>query len=39
MTDHRIDPPKPMTILERVRPLLQPTTPAIRSGFPTGASK
>jgi hypothetical protein len=39
MTDHRIDPPKPMTILERVRPLLQPATPAIRSGFPTGASK
>jgi hypothetical protein len=39
MTDHRIDPPKPMTILERVRPLLQPVTPTIRPGFPTAASK
>ena len=36
MTDYRIDPPKPMTILERVRPLLQPMTPGIRPGMPAG---
>jgi hypothetical protein len=38
MTDHRIDPPKPMTILERIRPLLQPMAPAIRPGMLPGAS-
>ena len=32
MTDHRIDPPKPIIILERIRPLLQPITPGIRPG-------
>jgi hypothetical protein len=42
MTDHRIDPPKPFTILERIRPLLQPVTPGLRpgglpaAGFPPG---
>jgi hypothetical protein len=39
MTDQRIDPPKPMTILERVRPLLQPVTPGIRPGVPASVSK
>jgi hypothetical protein len=39
MTDHRIDPPTPMSILERVRPLLQPVAPGIRPSFPTGALK
>ena len=34
MTDHRIDPPKPIVILERIRPLLQPVTPGIRPGLP-----
>ena len=38
MTDSRIDPPKPLTILERVRPLLQPVTPGIRPGMLPGAS-
>lgn len=38
MTDHRIDPPKPFTILERVRPLLQPITPGIRPGVPAATS-
>lgn len=38
MTDHRIDPPKPFTILERVRPLLQPITPGIRPGGPAATS-
>ena len=39
ITDHRIDPPKPFTILERIRPLLQPVTPAIRPGLPAGVQK
>ena len=39
MTDHRIDPPKPIIILERIRPLLQPMTPGIRpGGLPTATS-
>lgn len=39
MTDHRIDPPKPIIILERIRPLLQPMTPGIRpAGLPTATS-
>ena len=37
MTDHRIDPPKPIMILERIRPLLQPMTPGIRPGFSPAA--
>ena len=39
ITDHRIDPPKPFTILERIRPLLQPVTPATRPGLPAGVQK
>jgi len=39
MTDHRIDPPKPIMILERIRPLLQPITPGIRPGLPPAVSK
>ena len=35
ITDHRVDPPSPWTIPDRIRPLLQPITPGIRSGFPT----
>jgi len=35
ITDHRVDPPTPWTIPDRIRPLLQPITPGIRSGFPT----
>jgi hypothetical protein len=38
MTDYRIDPPKPFTILERIRPLLQPITPGIRPGVPAATS-
>lgn len=34
ITDHRIDPPRPWTIPDRIRPLLQPVTPGIRSGVP-----
>lgn len=37
MTDHRIDPPKPLVILERIRPLLQPVTPGLRPGLPGAA--
>src|ERR1043165_5405920 len=32
ITDHRVDPPSPWTIPDRIRPLLQPITPGIRSG-------
>jgi hypothetical protein len=39
MTDHRIDPPKPMIILDRIRPLLQPVTPGVRPGLPAGTAK
>ena len=38
MTDHRIDPPQPIIILERIRALLQPITPGIRSGLPPATS-
>ena len=34
ITDHRIDPPRPWTIPDRIRPLLQPVTPGVRPGFP-----
>jgi hypothetical protein len=34
LTDYRIDPPRPMTIPDRLRPLLQPITPGLRPGFP-----
>ena len=33
LTDYRIDPPRPMTIPDRLRPLLQPITPGLRPGF------
>ncbi|HKR80397.1 MAG TPA: hypothetical protein VJR69_11900 [Nitrospira sp.] len=36
MTDHRIDPPQPIIILERIRALLQPITPGIRPGIRPG---
>ena len=36
LTDHRIDPPQPKTIPDRLRPLLQPITPGLRPGFPAG---
>lgn len=39
MTDHRIDPPRPIVILERIRPLLQPMTPGIRQGLPPATSQ
>jgi chemotaxis signal transduction protein len=39
VTDHRIDPPKPMVILERIRPLLQPITPGLRPSTVTGVPK
>jgi hypothetical protein len=39
VTDHRIDPPKPRTIPDRIRPLLQPVTPGIRPTFPAGPGK
>jgi hypothetical protein len=39
VTDHRIDPPKPRTIPDRIRPLLQPVTPGIRPTFPAGTGK
>jgi hypothetical protein len=35
ITDHRIDPPRPWTMPDRIRPLLQPYTPGLRPGFPT----
>lgn len=38
MTDHRIDPPQPIIILERIRALLQPITPGIRPGLPPATS-
>src|SRR6478609_4402143 len=34
ITDHRIDPPSPWTVPDRIRPLLQPVTPGVRPGFP-----
>ncbi|HET9865678.1 MAG TPA: hypothetical protein VFQ06_00190 [Nitrospira sp.] len=39
VTDHRIDPPKPLAILERIRPLLQPITPGIRPASVMGVPK
>ena len=39
VTDHRIDPPKPMVILERIRPLLQPITPGLRPASVMGVPK
>ena len=38
LTDHRIDPPHPKTIPDRLRPLLQPITPGLRPGFPAGVT-
>lgn len=38
LTDHRIDPPQPKTIPDRLRPLLQPITPGLRPGFPAGVT-
>ena len=38
LTDHRIDPPQPKTIPNRLRPLLQPITPGLRPGFPAGVT-
>jgi type II secretory pathway pseudopilin PulG len=37
LTDERIEPPKPMIIPDRLRPLLQPVTPGLRPKFPTAA--
>lgn len=34
LTDYRIDPPKPIIIPDRIRPLLQPVVPGLRPGFP-----
>jgi hypothetical protein len=39
VTDHRIDPPKPLAMLERIRPLLQPITPGLRPASVMGAPK
>jgi prepilin-type N-terminal cleavage/methylation domain-containing protein len=39
ITDQRIDPPRPFTIPERIRPLLQPVTSGLLSRMPAGASK
>jgi hypothetical protein len=39
LTDHRIDPPKPMTIPDRLRPFLQPITPGLRPAFPMSTRK
>lgn len=39
ITDHRIDPPRPWTMPDRIRPLLQPVTPGLRPGLPSGVPK
>ena len=39
ITDQRIDPPLPIKILERVRPLLQPVTPGLRPAVPPTVAK
>jgi hypothetical protein len=39
ITDHRIDPPRPWTMPDRIRPLLQPVTPGVRPGFPPAVPK
>jgi hypothetical protein len=39
MTDQRIEPPRPWTIPDRIRPLLQPVTPGLRPAVPAGVPK
>jgi hypothetical protein len=39
ITDHRIEPPRPWTMPDRIRPLLQPVTPGVRPGFPPAVPK
>ena len=39
ITDQRIDPPKPWTVPDRIRPLLQPVTPGLRPSSPAGVPK
>ena len=39
VTDQRIDPPKPKTIPDRIRPLLQPTAAGKPLSFPAGVTK
>jgi len=39
ITDQRIDPPKPWTVPDRIRPLLQPVTPGLRPSSPVGVPK
>lgn len=39
ITDQRIDPPKPWTVPDRIRPLLQPVTPGLRPGLPGNVPK
>lgn len=39
ITDQRIDPPRPWTVPDRIRPLLQPATPGVRPGLPAGNLK
>jgi len=39
ITDQRIDPPQPLRIPERLRPLLQPVTPGLLSRMPAGVPK
>ena len=37
-TDQRIEPPRPWTLPDRIRPLLQPVTPGVRPGLPASVS-
>lgn len=39
ITDQRVDPPQPLRIPDRIRPLLQPVTAGVRSAFPVGVPK
>jgi len=39
ITDQRIDPPKPWTVPERIKPLLQPATTGLLSRMPVSVSK
>ena len=39
ITDQRIDPPQPLRIPERLKPLLQPVTPGLLSRMPAGVPK
>jgi hypothetical protein len=39
VTDQRIDPPKPRTIPDRIRPLLQPTTAGKPLSLPSSVPK